>query len=114
MNLTTFSNVNKKVVISAALSLVTTPLFAQSPTARADTTQIRETAIAFSRPETVVVSGRLRIIADTAWAFVHNPDSVMHLHGPATMGTAVRLRAVRVQRRAGTWVAVQLAPKALP
>ena len=95
--------------------LLAAPLSAQTkPIERADSLAIRDAAVAFSRPEKVVSGGRVRIVADTAWAFVYNPDSVMAIRGPSAIGHAVRLRAVRVERRSVRWVAVRVDPNVVP
>jgi hypothetical protein len=70
-------------------------------------------AVAFSRPEKVQTAG-LRIVADTAWAFVYHRDSVKAVYGPSAVAHVVKLRAVRVERRAGEWVAVRVDPKVVP
>jgi hypothetical protein len=63
-----------RIARMAAIGLiVATPVSAQQ---RADTTQIRAVAVAFSLPETVRSVGRVRFVADTAWVFVHNPHSM--------------------------------------
>jgi hypothetical protein len=104
-----------RLMLATAASLLATPLSAQpTPAPRADTTQIRAAALAFSLPEKVQSGPSVRIVADTAWVFLYNPDSLIHIHGPTTMGTAVRLRAVRVERRARKWIAVQLDSKVIP
>jgi hypothetical protein len=106
-----------RVAFVTALALVALPIQAQSPS-RADTLQIRAAAVAFSKPEIVRSIGRLRILADTAWAFVHNPDSagasITTVGGVTTIGDYIKLRAVRVERRNGRWVAVRVGPKMLP
>ena len=100
------------VAIAAAV-LAAPPILAQS-TQKADTVEIRAAAAAFALPQKVRTGGYARIVADTAWAPVYNPDSVMVARGPFAIGHAVRLRVIRVERRAGRWVAVRVDPTVQP
>ena len=95
------------------------PLGAQpKPLERADTVAIKNAAAAFSRPEKVLSAGRLRVVGDTAWTSVYNPDSVAVAYGGTagarTIAHVIKPRAIRVERRAGQWVAIGVDPKVEP
>ena len=60
----------------------------------------------FDRKPGEQVTG-VRIVADTAWVKMYDPlhDMIdIPSDGRSTAGTAVRMREVRVERRAGKWV----------
>ena len=100
------------VVVARSAPHATAQLAAQ-PTAR-DTAEIRAAAVAFVQTQKVRNVGRLRVIADTAWAIVFNPDTNRVVYVANVIGHTFRAIGVRVERRDGKWIGRRFDPSALP